>query len=357
MFCSFCGKNLNPGTKFCSYCGKAQPVSQEAAIPETAVNPVVRVVEAPVQPVNAPRPAPAVEPPAPAVEAPAPAVEAPAPAAKSTKPAKKTGRALLFGLIGVVLGAVILAAVFFFTGMISFGAKSNEPDVAKIEGPGYDTPEEAAEAYLTALRDQDVDAMVSTFAVESYVENFDLEAWCERLQCYAPNFEMKFPNSNEYNADLNLATRQAYVINQIANQYLIYNVLSVEPGMTMTIYDNPALVSEIENDTDNYVFSDLEITGTMSPDDITNDIYSAEKNQENLIFQNKAFGVDDLKDVSNVVITFDADGESWYFCPQLIRYEGRWYVQYLAGNAAAIMGINTQAGGIIKENWEDEQSS
>ncbi len=340
MFCSFCGKSLDQDVKFCSYCGKESSLSHDAKSPE-----------APVQPVGAPRPSQAA--PDQAVEAPAPAVEAPASAATSTKPAKKTGRPLLFGLIGVVLGAVILAAVFFFTGIISFGAKSNEPAVARIEGPGYDTPEEAAEAYLTALRDQDVDAMVATFAVESYVENYDLEAWCNRLQCYAPNFEMKFPNSNEYNADLNFKTRQAFIINQIANQYLIYNVPSVEPGMTMTLMDNPELVSEIENDTDNYIFEDLEITGTMSPDDITNDIYSVEKNQENLIVQNKAFGVDDLKDVSNVVITFDADGESWYFCPQLIRYEGRWYVQYLAGNAAAIMGIETANGGIVKESMID----
>jgi len=61
--------------------------------------------------------------------------------------------------------------------------------------------------------------------------------------------------------------------------------------------------------------------------------------------------VDDLEDVSNVVITFDADGESWYFCPQLIRYEDRWYVQALSGNAAAITGMDYTYGGIVKESW------
>jgi len=339
MFCSFCGKSLDQDVKFCSYCGKESSSSHDAKSPE-----------APVQLVEAPRPAQTA--PVQLVEAPRPS-QAPASAATSTKPAKKTGRSLLFGLFGVVLGAVILAAVFFFSGIITFGAKSNEPDVAKIEGPGYDTPEEAAEAYLTALRDQDVDAMVATFAVESYVENYDLEAWCERLQAFVPTTEMKLPTSNVYNSTLDVEARRASIINQITNQYFTYNVPSVALGMTISLAENPQVASDIEEDTDHYVFSDLEITGTMSPDDITNDIYSIEKNQENLLAQNKAFGVDDLEDVSNVVITFDADGESWYFCPQLIRYEDRWYVQSLTGNAAAIMGMDYTYGGIIKEGWVD----
>jgi len=324
MFCSFCGKNLNSGTKFCSYCGKELPDSHEAGSQE-----------APVQAAKAQRPS-----------------QIPAPAAKNPKPAKRTEWSLLFGMIGVVLGAVVLAAVFFFTGMISFGgAKSNDSAVAKIEGPGYDTPEEAAEAYLIALKNQDTGAMVATFAVESYVDNYDFEAWCERLQAYVPTFEMKLPTSNVYNSTLDVETRRASIINQITNQYFTYNVPSVRLGTTISLAENPQVASVIEKDTDHYVFSDLEITGTMSPNDITNDIYSIEKNQENLLTQTKPFGVHDLKDVSNVVITFEANGETWYFCPQLIRYEGRWYVQSLTGNAAAIMGMDSAYGGIVKESW------
>jgi len=323
MFCSFCGKNLNPGTKFCSYCGKELPDSHEAGSPEV-----------PVQAVKAQR-----------------LSQIPATAAKNPKPAKRTGRSLLFGMIGVVLGAVVLAAVFFFTGMISFGVeKSTDSAVAKIEGPGYDTPEEAAEAYLTALKNQDIGAMVATFAVESYVDNYDFEAWCERLQSYSHTSEMRLPTSNVYNSALDVEARRASIINQITNQYFTNNVPSVVWGYTISLAENPQVASDIEKDTDHYVFSDLEITGTMSPNDITDDVYSIEKNQENLLKQNKPFGVHDLKDVSNVVITFEANGETWYFCPQLIRYEGRWYVQYLTGNAAAILGMDFVSGGIAKES-------
>jgi len=315
MLCVFCGKNLNPDTRFCSYCGKELPSSQEA-----------------------PKSVPYVE---------APSLQSAVPTPKN-KPAKRTGRSLLFGLIGMILGAVVLASVLFFTGMIPFdSAKSTDSAVARIEGPGYDTPEEAAEAYLTALKNQDVDAMASTFAVESYVENYDLAALCERLQAYTPSLDMKLPASNDYNARLDVETRKAVIISQIEYQYFVFNVPSADMESTLLLEDHPDIVSSMEKDTKDYVFADLEITGTMKPEDLT-DIYSSESNQETIAAQVKPYGVDE-KDVATVIITFDASGKNWYFCPQLIRYEGKWYVQTLSGNLAGLLSWQPRWGGMANE--------
>jgi hypothetical protein len=316
MFCIFCGKNLNPGTKFCSYCGKELPASQDST----------KAVPAAEAPVEAPRPAAPVSPP---------------------KPSKRTGRSLLFGLIGVILGAAILAAALFFTGMISFGgAKSGISAGGKIEGPGYDTPEDAAKAYLEALKNQDVDAMVATFAVESYAENYDLQALFERLQCYSPSLEMKLPAGSDYNNELNIEGRRAAILKLIESQYFLYNVPSASLESTSNLTDNPNLISDMEKDTKNYVFSDLKITGTMAPEEMT-DLYLSENNQENIAKQVKPYGVDS-KDVANVVITFEADGDTWYFCPQMICYDGRWYIQTLAGNLASILGWAPSYGGLAR---------
>ena len=43
----------------------------------------------------------------------------------------------------------------------------------RLEGAGYDTPEEALLAYIDALNRGDVGGMLSTFALESYVEHAD----------------------------------------------------------------------------------------------------------------------------------------------------------------------------------------
>lgn len=350
MFCSFCGKSLDQDVKFCSFCGKELPASQETAKPEAPV----KAVEVTAQPVEAPRlaqvtPVNTVEATLLTGESSPQAPRSAAPARRS-KPSKRTGRSILFGLIGVVMGAVILAAVLFFTGMISFGsAKSGGASGDKIEGSGYDTPEDAAKAYLEALKDQDVDAMLATFAVESYAENYDLAAMYKRLQAYTPTLDMKLPAGNAYINELNVGGRRAGILRQITRQYISHNVNSIDMTITMLFNDEPDLVSKIEKDTDHYVFSDLVITGTMAPEDLT-DIYLDEQCQKNMVAQSKPYGVDNVKDIANVVITFEADGESWYFCPQLIQYEGRWYIQDLSGTLSALLGVQMDMMGIMKAN-------
>ncbi len=340
MFCIFCGKNLNPGTKFCSYCGKELPASQDATKKKTDAEPPVEVQAAP----------PVFAAPRPAQDVPVQPVEAPRSAApvSSPKPAKRTGRSLLFGLIGVVLGAVILASVLFFTGMISFGGAKSGTSGGKIEGPGYDTPEDAAKAYLEALKNQDVDAMVATFAVESYAENYDLQVMFERLQCYSPTLDMKLPAGRDYNNEINIEGRRAAILRLIESQYFLYNVPSASLDVTTLLTDNPNLISDMEKETKNYVFSDLKITGTMAPEEMT-DLYLSENNQENISKQVKPYGVDS-KDIANVVITFEADGDTWYFCPQMICYDGRWYIQTLTGNLSSLLGWAPSYGGLARAN-------
>jgi hypothetical protein len=58
------------------------------------------------------------------------------------------------------------------------------------------------------------------------------------------------------------------------------------------------------------------------------------------------FGAD-ADDVANVIITFEADGHEWIFCPQAIRYDGKWHLQLLQGNIASILGMSVFTGGII----------
>ena len=53
-------------------------------------------------------------------------------------------------------------------------AVEDAPDVTlaglRFEGEGYESPEEAVAAYLEAMRNGDVAGMLSTFAIETYVE-------------------------------------------------------------------------------------------------------------------------------------------------------------------------------------------
>lgn len=90
MFCPYCGKELEDGSKFCPYCGSAMEVAQEA--PQPAAEAV------PVQPEVAPQPA--------AVQA-APAQEKSA-KAKKEKPAKVKGEKKVNPIPFIAMGSVIL---------------------------------------------------------------------------------------------------------------------------------------------------------------------------------------------------------------------------------------------------------
>lgn len=298
MFCSQCGKKLNQDARFCVHCGK-EVVDTEPAL----------------------EPAPSTE-------------------SKVSKSAKSKN--LLFGASGTVIGAILLAAILLITGVFSSG------DTATIEGHGFATPEDAAKAYLMGLQNQDVEAMLSSFTVESYAEQYDFAALVERLKSYQPTFEMRLPNANEFTQRLNIEGRRNQIVNQIIFQYMTYNTPDeLNDYSPVTFEDSEAIaefVAKFESNTEDYVFADIEITGTMEPEDMS-EMYLTEPNQQNIAKQAKIYGAD-ADDVANVVITFKADDHEWIFCPQAIRYNGKWYLQSLQGNIANLLGMSVYTGGI-----------
>lgn len=311
MFCQHCGASIVQGSRFCIQCGK------EVSTPTQGT-----VVAQPVSP--------------PVTAAPSGPNASPKPAAKRTN-----SRCWLFGVCGTAAGAILLVVILLAAGLLSFG----EP---RIEGPGFATPEDAAKAYLMGLRNRDIDAMLSAIAVESYVEHYDLEAAAERIKVYFPLQEIRLPNSNAYHLKLNIASRRDQLIKTITNQYLYYN----SPG-TLNDFENVHFAGTddiadffegIERDTEKYVFADLEIGDVHEPEDVS-ELYSTDKNLKNIARQAEMFGVDE-DDVANVVIEFEADGQNWLFCPQAVRYNGKWYLQSAQGNPAILAGMPAISGGI-----------
>lgn len=327
MICKYCGGELVQEAKFCTFCGGELMTSSNAPIEKASMPPLS--VSDPIQTV--------------------PAVS------NLSVPPKSKGRYLLFGIGGAILGAVLLAVILFATGVLSSGsffAKGiNRAKAAgtSIEGAGYDTPEEAAKAYLEALKNQDLDAMLATFAVESYVDNYDFAAGIERLRSYNPNdLSVQYPNTCEFTKQMNIASRREGITRLISRQYLFFNVPEVMKDGRIVTFDGDAdmqdFISALEKDTENYIFEDLEITGTIPPEDLS-DLYLNEKNQKNIDKRANVIGVDG-EDVANVVITFDADGKSWVFSPQLVRYDNKWYIEELTGNVAILIGLPVFSGGI-----------
>ena len=68
------------------------------------------------------------------------------------------------------LAVLIIMLAFLFQAAASAG---NMPSARRLEGDGYDSPEEAVLAYIDAMNRGDVGGMLSTFALESYAAHAD----------------------------------------------------------------------------------------------------------------------------------------------------------------------------------------
>lgn len=341
MHCNQCGQELDQGSKFCIFCGNEQPL-EPATLPHET--PILHAKAWPTaQPIDA-----------------------------GTRNASKklNRRYLLFGAGGTAIGAILLAVILFIAGVFSAGGNTTE-------GSGFNTPEDAAKAYLTGLRDRDIDAMLAAFAVESYVDNYDFEALAERLNTYIFTFELPFPNTNDYNRQLDIESRRNGILRQIIIQYMLYNVPDALNNGSPVIFEDPGAIADFVKDfgrnTEDYVFEDIQISAVLSSeglseetswdelsenlpeyllDDFEEDtaddllrLYWSEANQENIERQAEVFGAE-AEDVANVAMIFEADGDTWVFCPQAIRYNGRWYLQTLQGNVANLAGMSVYTGGI-----------
>ena len=81
-------------------------------------------------------------------------------------------------ILCVLAGAALLAV----TPVCSLDAESAAEEIleTKMEGDGFDTPEEALTAYIEAFKKMDMNGMISVYAMESLLENLDLEALVEK---------------------------------------------------------------------------------------------------------------------------------------------------------------------------------
>ena len=91
-----------------------------------------------------------------------------------------------------------------------------------LEGPGYDSPEEAVTAYLEAMKKGDARGMLSTFAIETYVSEMDAQAYLERLRVFSPT-NGSMPLGGEYQRQVAVAMRYGQLANILAYQWMLYS--------------------------------------------------------------------------------------------------------------------------------------
>ena len=93
----------------------------------------------------------------------------------------------------------------------------------RFEGEGYESPEEAVVAYLEALKKGDVEGMLATFAIETYVAEMDAQADLERMGVFQPSYGMRLPLGGDYQRQVAVAVRYGQLAESLASQWMLYS--------------------------------------------------------------------------------------------------------------------------------------
>ena len=191
-----------------------------------------------------------------------------------------------------------------------------------LEGPGYDSPEEAVTAYLEAMKKGDARGMLSTFAIETYVAEMDAQAYLERLRSFSPT-NVSLPLGGDYQRQVAVAVRYGELANSLAYQWILY---SWPDGMRSlvalwSVCSKTALwrrSSRGWRKTTPPRGAGDGGRGVREPVELS-DMYLDERNQQNIARQAAIYGCDEMV---TVAVKLDIGGEEWYQCMDVARYGG-----------------------------------
>lgn len=216
-----------------------------------------------------------------------------------------------------------------------------------FEGKGFSSPEAAITAYAKAFKKGDIDKMISTFAVESYVEYFDLEEHMALVGYYQfYNTEVGLPNDSSYKEQINCYSRTTYITQQIKNGY--FTLTGVDNSKSLQSFnrntkeaDIDQLIQQLEHPQFDKKLSRIKIGDALTKDD-----FATNKNYSSMLKNYPYLDVDELCDVA---IEIEFDGEQYYLFMLTARINGKWYNISFVSPLGIANGMSTTSGGFMKQ--------
>ena len=272
---------------------------------------------------------------------------------------------LIIGLlIGVALSAIITFCLMLInsnntsvkdnTSIIDDTSKNDDMSEdtnssEKIEGSGYDTAEDAVEAYVNYLKEGNLNGAFSTFAVESYVDNYDMNEYYDYSQSFNPympsagQITNAFYFDSDMSRDLNIESRKSYILTGIQKQLLqivIQNTdedeLTENPNVQMNFKDDNISTEQVMNflSTDPDLDS-IEIGDFLEDKDF--DLNNYDPIELALERQEKIWG----GDVDTVMVELEIGGDDYTLFMLCVCYDDKWYLADF--NNVVGLSLNTTA--------------
>jgi hypothetical protein len=279
----------------------------------------------------------------------------PVPVTPAPEPRKKSSGKFVFFMIGLALGvcatAVLLMAVLQMRGSLG--------KTARLEGDGYDTPEEAVTAYAEYLKAGDFEGILSTFAMESFEENYSVEEFYDRIRAFSPGIAtsgqqlVMLGNDSVLTSSVNLENRRAYISSSVFRQMIVPMAAEVDDeelastltsGITFIIDDDDDLETLMEFLNSDPKVENIEIGDFLDKSDFDFDFGKALKDYNK--YKKKSWG----GDIENICMELEIDGDDYILFMTCVCYDDKWYIAEFGNYFSLACGISPQAAGLCPED-------
>ena len=257
-------------------------------------------------------------------------------------------------LIWVALLLTIFAiGILGYNRFASFNGEAQAGIAYKIEGEGFDSAEDALFAYLEAMQAGDVKAMISTFAVETYVDHFDVVAQAKKAGGYSTSMVQPIISKDDYTRAININLRENDIIQSLLAQYFYFAGMYELYGEVTSYTDfygfgSPQKFFDTLQD-DNWMetLSDLKYGDILSDEYLRNILpveYYSESTQKVLIANSSVLGCDEYV---SLAVNVEFDSKEYIFSMDIIRYGDKWF-NYRRGMISDFLGSHEAFGFIEK---------
>lgn len=220
-----------------------------------------------------------------------------------------------------------------------------------VEGKGFKSPEKAILAYAEALQSGDVKKILSTFAMETYVENLDMEEYLHQVSSYV--ISMGLVSGDDYSREIRLVQRQYDITRLLGYLYMNHSERGI-PENLEPVPVPPSSRSEYET-MDEFIddmtvedwaeiLEEMEIGDVLEDKDIIPDKLT-EGYYDNLERLADRYGCDEIVPLA-VEITLD--GKDYYLCVNVANYDGTWYNLAPMGMIATVLGADSMSCGLVE---------
>lgn len=225
----------------------------------------------------------------------------------------------------------------------SESAKSSDT----IEGRGFKSAEKAILAYAEALQSGDVKEILSTFAIETYVDNMDMEAYLEQTGAYMLSDGLV--SEDDYSREIRLIKRQSDIAWKLGYLYINHTEAGFpENGQLVSIrkeyetadkFIDAMIVEDWAEILEEMEIGDVLTAEDIIPDKLTEDYFKHLERQADI------YGYDEIIPLA---IEITLDGVDYYLCADAACYDGTWYIQNISGMIGTMLGANTMSCGLVE---------